>query len=151
MLSLFSFFLSLYIIMSTTPRSNLLQEGPEDDYFNTKPSSYYKRGNLLSNTTSSFRQKCKRGFTRSRSSSYTSLDDEKQNEFLIEQQPAVSPSFFSRKKLTAAPETQMSPFDDDAYDEDSFLFENKYSRQAIGKRSTSWKSSVLKAVGVKSK
>lgn len=122
----------------TSPRCNLLQE--DDSY--EKPSSYYRRGNLLSNTTSSFREKCKRGFisTRSRSSSYTSLDDEKP-EFLIEPQTT---SFFSRKKVIERSSTTSS-FEDD---EDAFLFENKkFSRQ----RSSSWKSNMLKAVGVKSK
>ncbi|KAL9551643.1 hypothetical protein MBANPS3_004157 [Mucor bainieri] len=160
-----------------SPRSTLLEETEGDSYFNSKP-SYYKRGNLLA--TSSFRQKYKNGFRRSRSSSYTSLDDEKeqQNNSLLEQTPSVitppataRSSIFSRKKLAqrsntaptaaiyAGSDTQDDNYVDAPYaedDEDSdentfFAKQTYYSRQNLSKPTTSWKSSVLKAVGVKSR
>ncbi|CEP18218.1 hypothetical protein [Parasitella parasitica] len=163
------------------PRLNLLTETEDDSYFSSKP-SYYKRGNLLA--TSSFRQKYKNGFQRSRLSSYTSLEEE--NRGLLEQKPAVATppttsSFFSRRKKltyrsnTAPTATIAANFDaqddgyfnqeetdiDDSFDdiynnEDSdesafFAKQNYYSRQNLLKPTTSWKLSVLKAVGVKSK
>jgi hypothetical protein len=139
----------------TSPRSNLLyqqEEAQEDGYFNSKP-SYYKRGNLL--VTSSFRQKYK-GF-RARSSSYTSLDDKEQNSlkptipaasaFLLRNKKERSSSLFNGKnKDTSAVD------EDEDGDESTFFAKNKrdYSRQNLTKPS-SWKSSVLKAVGVKSR
>ncbi|CAO3618116.1 unnamed protein product [Mucor fragilis] len=167
-----------------SPRSTLLEETEGDNYFNSK-ASYYKRGNLLA--TSSFRQKYKNGFRRSRSSSYTSLDDEKeqQNDNLLEQTPSVitppattASSFFSRRKLTqrsntaptaainAGSDTQdgdyfnhednyvNAPYADEDEDSDENTFfakQNYYSRQNLSKPTTSWKSSVLRAVGVKSR
>jgi hypothetical protein len=153
----------------TSPRSNLLyqqDEPQEDSCFNSKP-SYYKRGNLLA--TSSFRQKC-RGF-RARSSSYTSLDDNKQEQSSLT--PMVSPTitFFSRNKKERSNTAPSSFFyakqasredqdttavvneeEDDESDESTLFAKNKrsYSRQNL-KKTSSWKSNVLKAVGVKSR
>lgn len=174
--------------MSFNTKSSLLYsqdlQHSEDDYGfppSNKP-SYYKRGNLLgrSSTTSSFRQKYK-GF-RARSSSYNSLDDDKnQNDNLLHSQDIPAPSvvvsttptaapntsLFSRKNLgmtaersSTAPPSYFASYkqdlDDNSYDsneddsDESTLFakQGSYSRQNFN-RTSSWKSCVLRAVGVK--
>lgn len=153
----------------TSPRPNLLYQQDdlqEDSYFHSK-SSYYKRGNLLAT--------CK-GF-RARSSSYTSLDDNKQEQNSLETMASSCPSsniataFFSRnkKRSNTAPSTFFNDkrTDKDYYyyhedrsvineeedgDESIFFAKNKsaYSRHNLAKPS-SWKSSVLRAVGVRSR
>ncbi|KAK4518996.1 uncharacterized protein ATC70_009223 [Mucor velutinosus] len=92
--------------------------------------------------------------------------------------PVTTTSFFSRKRLAqrsntapiaainAGPDTQDgdyfnhednyvdAPYADDDEDSDENTFfakQNYYSRQNLSKPTTSWKSSVLKAVGVKSR
>ncbi|RCI03924.1 hypothetical protein CU098_012760 [Rhizopus stolonifer] len=107
----------------SSPNSTLLYAKEEE----MKPSSYYKRGNLLA--TPSFRSKYTSAFRRSRSSSYTSLEDDKQ--------ASSNTSIFSRKNMLLKERANTAS--------------NKraYSRQNLLKPSASWKSSVLKAVGIK--
>lgn len=150
--------------MTSIARSNLLYHQDEDEsYFSSDKPSYYKRSNLQS---PSFRQKYK-GF-RTRSSSYTSLDDKNSNDGLLNYQDASSPStsLFSRKRLgmtsersTTAPAAyfatnKQEDSDDDTDSDENTFFAKKsnYSRQNLGNRSSSssWKSCVLRAVGVKS-
>ena len=156
--------------MSYTIRSSLLEEDNQDSYFaptTEKPSSYYKRGNLLTQT-SSFRQKCKG--LRARSSSYTSLEENKNYDYSQEVPQPSTPSRFSRKMLgmttersNTAPTSYFEsnnittdPFEDN-FDQDEeeksdentfFAKQGNYGRQNLS-RSTTWKSCVLRAVGVK--
>ncbi|KAG2196470.1 hypothetical protein INT47_012671 [Mucor saturninus] len=149
--------------MTSIARTNLLNHQDEDEsYFSSDKPSYYSRSNLQS---PSFRQKCK-GF-RSRSSSYTSLDDKHQyngsmNNYDASSSPSTS--LFSRKRLgmtsersSTSPSTYFSTnkqeeYDDDTSSDESTFFAKKsnYSRQNLGSRSSSWKTCVLRAVGVKS-
>lgn len=149
--------------MTSIARTNLLNHQDEDEsYFSSDKPSYYSRSNLQS---PSFRQKYK-GF-RARSSSYASLDDKHQNSGSMDQYgTSPSTSFFSRKKLGMTSErsitTPASYFsthkqedsDEDTSSDESTFFAKKsnYSRQTLGSRSSSssWKSCVLRAVGVKS-
>jgi hypothetical protein len=169
-------------VTTASPRSKLLYRKEEgDSYFSPNKPSYYKRSNLLVNTqsTSSFRQKY-HGF-RTRSSSYTSIDDEKKidDDNLITPSPATS-SIFSRKNLgmtaersSTAPSFVFSANKQDRYynekqdydveeeddnDDENTFFAKKttggaYSRKNFHRSSStsSWTSSVLRAVGVKSR
>ncbi|KAG2236123.1 hypothetical protein INT48_006139 [Thamnidium elegans] len=124
-------------------KSTLLYHQEEDDenYFSSQPS--YKRSNLQT----TIRQKCK-GF-RSRSSSYTSIDENKSNT-----------TNFSRKKLGmtgqrafTTPVSYPEPEDEsDEYSDENTFFakQSNYARQNVKATSSSWKSCVLRAVGVRS-
>lgn len=148
--------------MTSIARTNLLNHQDEDEcYFSSDKPSYYSRSNLQS---PSFRQKCK-GF-RSRSSSYTSLNDKNQynNGSMNGYDVSPSSSLFSRKRLGMTSErSSTSPaayfttnkqedYDDDTSSDENTFFAKKsnYSRQNLGSRSSSWKTCVLRAVGVKS-
>lgn len=130
----------------TTTKSTLLYHQEEDEnYFSSQPS--YKRSNLQT----TIRQKCKG--LRSRSSSYASIDENKPSNTMN----------FSRKKLgmtgqraSTTPAQFVSypdPEDDaDEYSDESTFFakQSNYARQNVKTTSSSWKSCVLRAVGVKS-
>ncbi|GAA5801264.1 hypothetical protein HPULCUR_006710 [Helicostylum pulchrum] len=135
----------------TSTRSTLLYHQEEDEnYFSSQPS--YKRSNLQT----TLRQKCKG--LRSRSSSYTSIDENKSNNNttmnfsrkklgMTGQRASTTPAYF----VSHLPEPEDD--DSDQYSDESTFFakQSNYARQNVkATSSSSWKSCVLRAVGVKS-